>query len=54
MMQSRIYLVVPKRLKVSNETYATALNVISFEDFFKLHLDPSMERWKAKKVPPFV
>jgi hypothetical protein len=53
MRESRVYLVVPKRLKQTNETYAEALNVIAFEDFFKLYLDPAMARWKSQKVPPF-
>lgn len=53
MRESRVYLVVPKRLKLENELYAAALNVIAFEDFFKLYLDPAMERWKAQRVPPF-
>lgn len=53
MRTSRVYLVVPKRLKLTVENYEAALNVISFEDFFRLHLDPAMERWKAQKVPPF-
>lgn len=53
MKESRIYLVVPKRLKTSIATYKAALNVLSFENFFKLHLDPAMERWRSQKVPPF-
>jgi hypothetical protein len=53
MRVSRVYLVVPKQLKQNIEAYADALNVITFEDFFKLYLDPAMVRWKSQKVPPF-
>ncbi len=47
MLHHRIYLVVPTTMKSSIEHYRTAPNVITFEDFFRFHLDPSMERWKA-------
>jgi hypothetical protein len=53
MKASRIYLVVPKRLKQDIPTYNAALNVLSFEDFFLLYLDPAVARWKAQHVPPF-
>lgn len=53
MKETRIYLVVPKRLKQGISTYTSALNVLSFEDFFLLHLDPAVARWKAQRVPPF-
>ncbi len=52
MLQSRIRLVVPARLKTDNSVYRTAGNVISFEQFFEYHLDPAMTRWKAKRVIP--
>lgn len=50
MKKHRIYLVVPERIKSTNSEYNKAENVITFEDFFKYHLDPSVERWKAKKI----
>ncbi len=50
MQDSRIYLVVPERLLSTKENYLIAENVISFEDFFKLQLDPAMMRWKATQV----
>lgn len=53
MREARIYLVVPKRLKHDIPTYNIALNVLSFEEFFRLHLDPAVARWKAQHVPPF-
>jgi hypothetical protein len=53
MKEARIYLIVPKRLKQGIPTYTSALNVLSFEDFFLLHLDPAVARWKAQHVPPF-
>jgi len=53
MKESRIYLVVPKRLKQDIPTYTAALNVASFEDFFLIYLDPAVARWKAQHVPPF-
>lgn len=46
MTAGKIYLVVPTRLKDSIENYRRAGNVISFESFFKHHLDPAMERWR--------
>ena len=52
MRESRIYLVVPKRLKSEIAIYKTALNVLSFEDFFRLHLDPALARWQAQGVTP--
>lgn len=50
MMHNRIYLVVPLRIKQENRTYAETQNVISFEDFFRHHLDPAMARWKANAI----
>jgi hypothetical protein len=47
MRHSRIYLVMPAALKSGREDYQNAVNVISFEDFFRFHLDPAMERWNA-------
>jgi EcoRII C terminal len=39
-----VKLVVPLELKKMN--YASAMNVISFEDFFEDYLDPAVIRWK--------
>ena len=50
MNRNRIWLVVPAKLK--RDVYPTAVNVISFEDFFQHHLDPAMVRWKATGVIP--
>lgn len=47
MLHHRIYLVVPEAMKTSIEHYQSAPNVIAFEDFFRFHLDPAMERWRA-------
>jgi len=44
----RIYLVVPERIRA--ETYSDQPNVISFETFFELHLDPAMKRWRKNKI----
>jgi hypothetical protein len=43
MVNSRIYLVVPARIKA--ERYAAVPNVITFEYFFEHYLDPAMRRW---------
>jgi hypothetical protein len=50
MLRNRIYLVVPLKIKKDNEVYHKSSNVISFEDFFRYHLDPAMSRWKDNKV----
>jgi hypothetical protein len=50
MNKARIYLVVPKNVKVCRPDYKLAANVITFEDFFKFHLDPAMRRWRARHV----
>ena len=44
----RIYLVMPERIR--KEKYPDQINVISFESFFELHLDPAMARWKKNKI----
>jgi hypothetical protein len=46
MNESRIHLVIPERLKRETPRYENAPNVISFEYFFRFHLDPAMERWR--------
>ncbi len=50
MLDSRIYLIVPERLKKSNKNYLEANNVITFEVFFKYQLDPAISRWKAEDI----
>ena len=50
MLQSRIYVVVPTRLKTLRPDYEAAVNVITFEHFFQFHLDPAMQRWRAAGV----
>ncbi len=48
MLKNRIYLVVPRSIK--KKCYLKGRNVISFETFFKYHLDPAMARWKADNI----
>ena len=48
MLKNRIYLVVPTKIKKTK--YCQYNNVISFEIFFKQHLDPLMERWKSNGI----
>lgn len=50
MAKSKIFLVLPDRLKKARKDYLKAPNVITFEEFFEYYLDPAMKRWKAKKV----
>jgi hypothetical protein len=50
MKANRIYLVVGGRLKNDNEKYRQALNVITFEDFFRHYLDPAIQRWEEARV----
>lgn len=45
---SRIYIVCPARIK--NKFYKDSINVLSFTQFFKDHLDPAMERWRRNNV----
>jgi hypothetical protein len=52
MLQSRIHLVVPARVKTLRPDYEAAVNVITFEHFFQFYLDPAMERWRAAGVIP--
>lgn len=46
----KIYLVVPNSLKTGRDEYAQAYNVLSFESFFRSHLDPALKRWKANNI----
>ena len=50
MIHSRINLVVPTRIKDVRPEYLDAPNVISFENFFRFHVDPAMDRWRAAGV----
>jgi hypothetical protein len=50
MLNARIYLVVPTRIKTIREDYEQAPNVITFENFFQYHLDPAMTRWRGAGV----
>lgn len=52
MLESRIHLVVPIRIKTIRPDYEAAVNVITFEHFFQFYLDPAMERWRAAGVIP--
>ena len=46
MKRNRIYLVVSSDLKKRIPHYKEAVNVISFEQFFRDHLDPAVRRWQ--------
>jgi len=50
MLANRINVVVPKNLKIDNEKYEKATNVLSFEDFFTDYLDPAVDRWKRRGI----
>ena len=50
MKMSRIFLVVPSQLKKTMDHYKVAPNVLTFESFFRQHLDPAMQRWKENGV----
>ena len=50
MLENRIYVVVPERIKNEVSVYVRGPNVISFEDFIRHHLDPAMARWKSAGV----
>jgi EcoRII C terminal len=50
MLASRIYLVVPTRIKAIRSNYTSAPNVMTFENFFEYYLDPAMVRWRAAGV----
>ena len=52
MNQSRINLVVPTRIKGLRADYKNAPNIITFEQFFRFHLDPGIERWRAEGIIP--
>jgi len=48
MLKQQVYLVVPKAIIAANTVYQGAQNVISFDEFFRDFLDPSVIRWRAK------
>jgi len=50
MRRNRIYLVVSSDLKKKVLRYNKAVNVISFEEFFRDYLDPAMKRWKKARI----
>jgi hypothetical protein len=50
MQKQKIFLVVPAKFKKDIAHYATAKNVITFEDFFLSYLDPAMARWKRSGI----
>lgn len=50
MLKNRIYLVVSSDLKSQVSHYQKAVNVISFEQFFRNHLDPAVKRWERAGV----
>jgi hypothetical protein len=52
MSKNRIYLVVPEELKESQDLYAKAVNVLTFEQFFENHVDPGLKRWKQSRAFP--
>jgi len=45
---NRIIVVCPREIK--RRMYSDARNVLSFQNFFRDHLDPAMERWKRNGV----
>mgnify|MGYP003386628699 CR=1 FL=1 len=48
----KVHMVVPETLLAEIDHYNQANNVISFENFFKHHLDPAMARWGMKVSEP--
>ena len=48
MLENRIYLVAPRQ--TAEGSYSRCRNVVSYEKFFELYLDPAMERWRNKGV----
>jgi len=50
MLESRIHIVVPARIKGLRPDYEAAVNVITFEHFFQFYLDPAMQRWRAAGI----
>jgi len=50
MRDNRIHLVIPANIKGKVERYTSAHNVITFEEFFRYHLDPAVTRWKERGI----
>lgn len=50
MLRNRIYLVMSAHLKNRTPHYKKAVNVLSFEEFFRDHLDPAVKRWKNARI----
>ena len=48
MRENRIYVVCP--LEIKEDKYSGVRNALSYQDFFKHHLDPAMARWKDTGV----
>lgn len=48
MSRNRINVVVPSSIKESR--YGMIINVMNFKNFFELHLEPAMERWRRTKI----
>lgn len=48
MLNHRIYLVCPESIK--KKYYKDKVNVLSFRQFFKDHLDPKIKSWKRNKI----
>jgi len=48
MLDHRIYLVCPENIR--KRCYKNKINVLSFRQFFKDHLDPRMKLWKRNKI----
>ncbi|MCX6767015.1 MAG: type II restriction endonuclease [Candidatus Moranbacteria bacterium] len=48
MLDHRIYLVCPESIK--RKCYKDKINVLSFRQFFKDHLDPKIKSWKRNKI----
>ncbi len=50
MLSSQVWVVVPESVKTGRSDYGAAHNVISFEYFFKVYLDPAVERWRTAGI----
>jgi len=50
MLNHRIYIVVPESIKNEIASYRAAPNVITYEDFFRQHLDPAVRRWRENGI----
>lgn len=48
MLKNKIVVVCPQEIKSRN--YGSVVNVVSFQNFFRDHLDPAMERWRENGV----